>query len=161
VRRKDRRFTVAIPELLRLLGGLGDIPSSWTSEEFPFVLMAGERRAFTANTIIRDPSWRRRDAEGALRISPDDASRLGIAADGRVRVVTEAGSAETVVEITDMMSPGHVSLPNGLGLDHQAEDGTITRVGVAPNDLTSASRQDWLAGTPWHKYVPARIEPAG
>ena len=161
VKRKDRRFTVAIPELLEKLGGLGEAPSSWTSEEFPFVLMAGERRAFTANTIIRDPSWRRRDAEGALRISPDDASRLGIAADGRVRVVTEAGSAETVVEITDMMSPGHVSLPNGLGLDHQAEDGTITRVGVAPNDLTSASRQDWLAGTPWHKYVPARIEPAG
>lgn len=161
VKRKDRRFTVAIPELLERLGGLGETPSSWTSEEFPFVLMAGERRAFTANTIFRDPDWRRRDRDGALRISPDDASRLGVGAGGRVRVVTEGGSAETVVEVTDMMSPGHVSLPNGLGLDHRAQDGTIERVGVAPNDLTSASRRDWLAGTPWHKYVPARIEPIG
>lgn len=161
VKREDRRFTVAVPALLEKLDDLGEAPSSWTTDEFPFVLMAGERRSFTANTIFRDPDWRRRDREGALRISPDDAERLGIAADGRVQVVTEAGSAETVVEITDMMSPGHVSLPNGLGLDHREADGTIARVGVAPNDLTSAARRDWLAGTPWHKYVPARIEPAG
>jgi hypothetical protein len=29
---------------------------------------------------------------------------------------------------------------------------------VAPNDLTSAHHRDWLAGTPWHKHVPARLE---
>ena len=42
------------------------------------VLSAGERRSFTANTIIRDPSWRRKDAKGALRISPQDAESLGL-----------------------------------------------------------------------------------
>ena len=42
------------------------------------MLSAGERRAFTANTIIRDPAWRKRDADGALRISPDDAAALGV-----------------------------------------------------------------------------------
>ena len=26
---------------------------------YPFVLTAGERRSLTANTIIRDPSWRK------------------------------------------------------------------------------------------------------
>ena len=161
VKRGGRRFTVAIPELLDRLRDIAGAPSSWTSEEFSFVLMAGERRSFTANTIFRDPDWRRRDRDGALRISPADASRLGIASDSRVRVVTEAGEAETVVEITDMMSPGHVSLPNGYGLDHRTAAGTAERVGVAPNDLTSAARRDWFAGTPWHKYVPARIEPIG
>lgn len=25
--------------------------------------------------------------------------------------------------------------------------------------LTSSDRRDWLAGTPWHKHVPARVEP--
>jgi len=123
--------------------------------------MAGERRSFTANDIIRDPTWRRRDTGGALRISPVDAERLGIAADGRARVTTEAGSAEVGVEITDMMQAGHVSLPNGLGVDYPCEDGSRQRTGVAVNDLTSAHRRDALAGTPWHKYVPARVEAVG
>ncbi|MBO0852844.1 MAG: molybdopterin-dependent oxidoreductase [Nocardia sp.] len=158
VKRNDNRFTIAIPELLPDLEALQDAESSWTSAEFPFVLMAGERRAFTANDIIRDPSWRRRDAGGALRINPADAEHLGISADSRVRVTTEAGSAETGVEITDIMQPGHVSLPNGLGVDYPDEHGNRHRTGVAINQLTSARHRDRLAGTPWHKYVPARIE---
>lgn len=157
VKRRDNRFTIAIPELLPELARLGETPSSWTSEEFPFVLAAGERRAFTANDIIRDPSWRRRDAGGALRISPADASRLGIT--DLARVTTEAGSAEVSVEITETMQAGHVSLPNGMGVDYPAEDGTRVSTGVAPNDLTSARHRDRFAGTPWHKYVPARVEP--
>jgi anaerobic selenocysteine-containing dehydrogenase len=35
---------------------------------------------------------------------------------GRVRVITKRASAETVVEVTDTMLPGHVALPNGTGL---------------------------------------------
>ena len=31
-------------------------------------------------------------------------------------------------------------------------------VGVAPNELTSSADRDWIAGTPWHKFVPARLE---
>lgn len=120
--------------------------------------MAGERRAFTANTIIRDPAWRRRDAGGALRISAEDAERLGLEPASRVRITTEAGSLESSIEISDMMRAGHVSLPNGLGLDYPGEDG-LARPGIAPNELTSAKHRDRFAGTPWHKYVPARIEP--
>jgi formate dehydrogenase len=52
------------------------------------------------------------------------------------------------------MQAGHASLPNGFGLEH---GGTVT--GVAPNSLTSSDWRDEFAGTPWHKHVPARIEP--
>ena len=31
--------------------------------------------------------------------------------------------------------------------------------GVAPNELTSSEDMDAFAGTPWHKTVPARLEP--
>jgi len=31
-----------------------------------FLLSAGERRSFTANTIIRDPAWRKIDTDVAL-----------------------------------------------------------------------------------------------
>lgn len=161
VLRPDKRFTVEIPELLEDLRGLESAPSRWTTDEFPFVLMAGERRSYTANTIIRDPSWRKRDPDGALRINPGDAERLGVEAGGQVRIVTEAGAAEATIEITDIMQAGHVSLPNGLGLDFVDGDGVQQRPGVAPNDLTSASYRDALSGTPWHKYVPARVEAIG
>ncbi|KAA1417787.1 molybdopterin-dependent oxidoreductase [Nocardioides humilatus] len=153
VRRPDRRFTLEVPELIERMRALADEPSSWTTEDFPFVLSAGERRAFTANTIIRDPSWRRRDADGALRINPTDAAALGVGTGDALRVVTERGAAQATVEVTDTLQPGHVSLPNGMGVQHA--DGTP---GVAPNELTSLRHRDWLAGTPWHKYVPARLE---
>ena len=49
-------------------------------------------------------------------------------------------------------------MPNGLGLEVPDEAGKVQRVGVAPNELTRGVDRDWLAGTPWHKYTPARIE---
>jgi len=59
------------------------------------------------------------------------------------------------------MQPGHISLPNGMGLDEPSAEaeGAVVRIGAAPNELTDNSRRDPLAGTPWHKYVPARLEP--
>jgi len=154
VRRPDRRFTVDVPELTGKLHDLRTAQSTWVTEEFPLVLSAGERRSFTANTIYRDPAWRRRDVQGALRISPQNATALGLADGDTARVTTATGSATTVVEVTDMMQPGHISLPNGYGLDHPDQG----LVGVAPNELTSLGMRDWFAGTPWHKHVPARVE---
>lgn len=126
--------------------------------EFPFVLAAGERRSSTANTAYRDPSWRKRDAAGALRIHPDDAAQLGVADGGIVRVTTRTGSAEVPVELTDSMYAGFISLPNGFGLDYPDETGERVRHGVAPNELTSVTDRDAFAGTPLHKHVPARLE---
>jgi len=124
------------------------------------VLSAGERRSSTANTIFRDPAWRKRDAQGALRLSPQDAARLGLETGARARITTARGSAEAVVEVSEAMLAGHVSLPNGLGVDYPGEDGTPVRTGVALNELTSLEWRDPLAGTPWHKHVPARVEAA-
>jgi hypothetical protein len=35
----------------------------------------------------------------------------------------------------------------------------VTVAGIAPNSLTSADWRDPHMGTPWHKHVPARVEP--
>jgi anaerobic selenocysteine-containing dehydrogenase len=149
------RFALAIPEMLRETAALRDADPGWTTPEFPFVLSAGERRAYTANDIFRDPAWRKRDEHGALRIAPEDAEALGLASGDRARLTTEAGQAVAVVEVSDAMLPGHVSLPNGFGL---RPPGDGAGPGVAPNELTSSHWRDPLAGTPWHKHVPARIE---
>jgi anaerobic selenocysteine-containing dehydrogenase len=158
IRHPDGRIALAIPGLLDELRTLADEQPGWCSDELPLVLSAGERRSSTANTIIRDPEWRKRDAEGALRISPADATQLGLATGGRARVITATGSAEAVVEVTDAMLPGHVSLPNGQGVDYPDDNGEPVLTGVPANELTAAEWRDPLAGTPWHKHVPARVE---
>jgi anaerobic selenocysteine-containing dehydrogenase len=149
----DGRIQLVVPQLLEELPVLADSSES-TDTRYPFVLQAGERRDYTANTIYRDAAWRRKDMEGALRMNPEDALRLGIENGGRARLSTRIGSALTLVEVNERMLPGHISLPNGFGLDN--EDGQ--RVGVAPNELTSQDDRDRFAGTPWHKYVPAQVE---
>ena len=157
---EDRKIALEIPALLADTRALAAAPIGLTSSELPIVLSAGERRAFTANDIIRDPAWRTRDADGALRISVEDARELGLVDGSRALITTVTGRAEATVEISAAMQPGHASLPNGYGVDFVDDDGSARAPGVAPNALTSVGWRDAYAGTPWHKHVPARIEPA-
>ncbi len=154
---KDRKIHPSRPDLLAELAALLASPESTVDQAFPFVLSAGERRAFTANTIIRDPSWRKKDAAGALRMSGEDAAALGVSTGDAVRLTTKRDSVVVPVEVSDAMQRGHVALPNGLGLGYPTDAGEVT-TGVAANELTSAEDRDPFVGTPWHKHVPARVE---
>lgn len=154
VQMPDDRIQLALPDLLEVAQGLTAPPPA-RDPNFPFVLSAGERRAFTANTIVRDARWRKTDAAGALRIHPEDAARLGLETGGLARVSTPRGAADVTVEVSDRMQPGHVSLPNGTGLTGDSAE----RGGIATNLLTETSAKDPFVGTPHHKHVPARIEP--
>lgn len=158
VTRPGGKLHAHIPELLGLLKEIRSVDPRHTTEDFPFVLSAGQRREWSANTIFRDPTWRRRDPGGALWMAAEDADRLGISSGGRVRITTRIGSAVASVEINDRMQAGHLALPNGFGLDVDGRDGGSTRTGVAPNELTDDRWRDPIAGTPWHKHVPARVE---
>ncbi len=156
----DGKVNLLIPELLEELAGLAAEKSPLaTDDEYPMVLAAGERRSSTANTIYRDPTWRKTDQQGSLRISPVDADRIGVVDGDRARISTRRGSAVAVVEITDAMGQGHVSLPNGFGLGRGGQSSDT--VGVAPNELTSTDERDWFAGTPHHKHVRAKVEKVG
>ena len=156
----DKKAHLALPDLLdafKALLSTADSPAEDRDAAFPFVLSAGERRSFTANTIIRDPSWRKKGGTGALRIHPDDAADLGVASGESVRLTTRRGSVIVPIEASDSMLRGHVALPNGLGVRYPTDDGNRT-AGVAPNELTSTEDRDPFVGTPWHKHVPARVE---
>lgn len=153
----NKRIQLALPDLLAELAKL-EHEGDETDPDFPFVLAAGERRSFTANTIVRDPAWRKKDAQGALRMCPGDAAKLGVETGDRVRLTTKRGSAEVPVEVSDSMQSRHVSLPNGLGLRYPDDEGGHSLVGVALNELTSIEDRDPFVGTPWHKAVAARIE---
>jgi len=154
----DGRIQLLIPELLQELSDLIDEAPATQDDAFPFILAAGERRTSTANTIYRDPSWRKKDHAGSLRMSPGDAERLGVESGGRVQITTKRGSVEATVEVNDTLRDGHVTLPNGFGVEYPDENGVRKIHGVAPNELTSSEDRDWIAGTPWHKHVRARVE---
>src|SRR5439155_14259887 len=105
---KDGKIHVSLPDLLEELAKVLQGEPRGRDEAFPFVLSAGERRSFTANTIIRDPSWRKKDASGALRMSASDAAALGVASGDAVRLTTKRGSVVVGVEVSDAMQAGHV-----------------------------------------------------
>jgi anaerobic selenocysteine-containing dehydrogenase len=88
-----------IPELLAEIARLGQRPAPSADADWPFVLSAGQRRAFTANTIMRDPRWRKRDAQGALRISATDATRLSVSTGDTVRLSTRRGALDVAVAV--------------------------------------------------------------
>ena len=145
-----------MPELFGELDALATSKRMPSDPAFPMVLSAGERRSFTANTIVRNPAWRKKGAEGALTLSTEDAERLGLASGARAKLSTKRGSVEVSVEVSDRMQAGHCSLPNGTGLEHAGADGVVG--GIAPNELTALEDCDDLAGTPWHKSTAARVE---
>ena len=163
----DRKLHLALPDLLDELQRMLREPEV-RDAEFPFVLSAGERRSFTANTIVRDPLWRKKDSGGALRVSPADAAELGVSSGDAVRLSTRRDSVVVTIEVSDSMQRGHLALPNGLGVTYpttdvlpgSAQDQTLSRevpAGVAPNELTATADRDPFVGTPWHKHVPARL----
>jgi anaerobic selenocysteine-containing dehydrogenase len=156
VRLPDHKINLCIEEMLAELATL-DSKRPPQDAEYPFILSAGERRSDTSNTSIRDASWHRRGTFGTLRMHPSDARQIGCGEGDWVSVTTRRGQAEALIELCEDLQPGHVSLPNGHGLDYTAADGTPVHQGVSLNELTDAADRDPFAGTPWHKYVPVRI----
>lgn len=157
VRLPDHKINLCIEEMLAELATL-DSKRPHQEADYPFILSAGERRSDTSNTSIRDASWHHRGAFGTLRMHPSDARQVGCQEGDWVSMTTRRGQADAMIELCEDLQPGHVSLPNGHGLDYTAADGSSVRKGVSLNELTNTVDRDPFAGTPWHKYVPIRIE---
>ncbi|ANM30636.1 dehydrogenase [Acidobacteria bacterium Mor1] len=159
---EDGKIHLAIPEMLTELAALAAEPvEREDAASFPFILAAGERRAYNANQIYRDPAWRKSDRDGALRIHPEDATNLGLSDGDRVRCESAVGAVEVAIERDDAMRPGCLSLPHGFGMQYPDADGRLRQNGAAINELTESRRCDPLARTPWHKYVPVRLARLG
>jgi len=158
IKHEDGLIHLEIPEMLAALKALD--PKQAAATDYPFVLVAGERRSYNANTIYRDPGWRKTDRDGALKVHPDDAIAFGLSDGGWARCESKRGAVVVRVEVSDQVARGQVTLPHGYGMEHPEGDGNRRRTGAHINELTSSEDRDPIAGTPYHKYVPVRLSPA-
>jgi len=124
---------------------------------FPFVMAAGLRTRWTANTIQRDPAWRKgKGPHCALNLSPADATSLGVGNGDTVRVSTRRGTLTMPAQVDPKLMTGHVWMPNGFGM--VSSDGMVN--GANQNELTDVNDRDPFTGIPHHRYVPCRVERA-
>ncbi len=153
------RIQLAVPEMLDWIGRL-DPAAERPDPDYPFSLVSGQRRSHNANQILRPPAWRKTDPDGALRIHPADLAELGLEVGGWVAVVTPTGRIVVRAEEDDSMRRGQVALPHGFGMSYPDGRGGRVTDGPRINQITAAGDRDPIAGTPHHKDVPVRLEPA-
>ena len=153
---EDSRIHLHVPELVTWLAGItpeAEKIAMAPDAAFPLILMAGWHYDYNANTMMRDPAWNRGRRTGCLAIHSRDAADLDLADGEMARLTTQAGEVTVVVQISKLTRPGMVLLPQGFGLDFEGKS-----VGVNVNLLTPASHRDRIAGTPYHRRVPCRLE---
>jgi anaerobic selenocysteine-containing dehydrogenase len=123
--------------------------------EFPLVLAAGLRTRWTANTLQRDPRWRKgRGPHCALNLSAADAARLGVANGEAVVVSTRRGALTLPAQVDPKLQAGHVWMPNGFGMRFPGIEGLV---GANQNELTDVADRDPFTGIPHHRAVPCQV----
>ena len=146
----DGRARRLLPELRRAVATEPTVDPA-----FPVVMAAGLRTRWTANTIQRDPAWRKgRGPHCALNLSPADATSLGIRDGDTVSVSTHRGSLTLPAHVDTKLMAGHVWMPNGFGM--VSADGMVN--GANQNEITDAADRDPITGIPHHRYVRCRVE---
>jgi len=153
----DKRIRLAPePMLKEIERAIATLPAH--DPDYPFVLAAGLRTRWTANTIQRDPAWRKgRGPHCTLNLSPADASKLGVGEGDSVRVRTRRGALILPAQIDSKLLAGHVWMPNGFGNLYPTKDG-VAAVGGNQNELTDIADRDPFTGIPHHRYVPCQLE---
>jgi anaerobic selenocysteine-containing dehydrogenase len=154
----DNKIQLVIGELLEELGELKKLqPLVDTSEEFPFSLVAGSRRAYTGNCLIRDPRWVKGKNGQALTMHPDDGEKQNLPEGAWVVLESATGRAKAQLAYDERNRPGTVTIPNGQGMLFHDENGERLETGVYANELTTETHRDKFIGTPFHKFVPVKV----
>jgi anaerobic selenocysteine-containing dehydrogenase len=96
-----------------------------------------------------------------LQISIADAARIGVEAGGSAKVSSSSGMVVALVEVTDDIMPGVVSLPHGWGHDLEGSEMAVAaaRPGVNSNRLSTGDI-DPLSGNAVLNAIPVEVVPA-
>lgn len=120
---------------------------SHSNKEYPMVLITGARKFLYYHSRYRNIShFRTAIPEAEVEIHPEDAAKLGIEDEERVKVISEIGSLEIRAKV---MHEKEI-LPGVLQITHGWDDANV-------NLITSDSLNDPISGFPLLKAVPVRL----
>jgi anaerobic selenocysteine-containing dehydrogenase len=155
---EDGRINLDVPELREWMEEIDPAKEAEALKldpAFPFIMSSGNHMDMNANTAMRDPVWNEGKRACTLYMNPRDAEENGLKDGQVVRVTTEAGQESIELELTEATGPGYLVMPQGFGLLHQGKT-----FGANANRLAKNTHRDRLAATPYHRYVPCRVEAA-
>ncbi len=168
-------LTPRLPEVLRTPSGRIELAPEVIVDDVRARVIPSLRRSHDGLTLIgrRDlrsnNSWMhnlRVLVKGknrcTMHINPGDAERLALRNGALAKVVSKTGQVEIVVEVTDSIRQGVVSIPHGWGHDVEGVQMSIARehAGVNSNILASTSDFDPLSGNAVLSGIPVEVAPA-
>jgi anaerobic selenocysteine-containing dehydrogenase len=132
----DKTINLA-PEIL--VAGMNEVKRRFTEHENNGQLKLISRRHLRSNNSWMQGIQRLNGGTNrcTLQMNPQDAQSMGLMNDAPVNVNSATGSVEVILEVTDEMMPGVVSLPHGWSDGHQEAN---------INNITDESKIDELSG---------------
>jgi len=162
-----------IPEVLRtpsgkielappmVLADLGRVRAD-LERPVPDLVIVGRRQLRSNNSWMHNlPALAKGPFRCVALVHPVDAARLGLADGGRARISNGGRSIDVVVEVTDEMRPGVVSLPHGWGHDQPGTRMAVAaaRPGANLNAILDDALRDPLSGNAVLSGVPIAMQP--
>ncbi len=162
-----------VPEMLRTPSGkielappplLADLPRALADlgKPAPEMVVIGRRDVRSNNSWMHNlPTLAKGPMRCTALVHPADAARLGLAAGGWAQLDGPHGGVQVMVELSDTMMPGVISLPHGWG---HSEPGTrlavaAERPGVNLNALLDDRLRDPLSGNAVLSGGEVRLRP--
>jgi anaerobic selenocysteine-containing dehydrogenase len=162
-----------IDEILRTASGdvelahdniLGDLPRLHERIAHPHegLVMIGRRHVRSNNSWMHNVKVLvKGKPRCTLIVHPDDASEIGLVDGKAARVTSEAGTVEAVVEVSDEIRRGVVSLPHGWGHDRPGTRLSVARehAGTNSNILAPGHLLDAPSGNAAVNGIPVEVVP--
>jgi len=164
----------AVPEILRTPSGkielcppviAADVPRllSRLDDPPPGLVLVGRRHLRSNNSWMHNvPMLMTGKDRCTLQVHPADAARCEIEDGGKAIVTSRAGSIVVLVEVTEEVMAGVVSLPHGFGHDLKGVRMQVAQehAGVNSNVLADDLVIDPLSGNAVLNGVPVEVGPA-
>jgi len=159
-----------LPEVLRTPSGkvelapaalVSDLDRLWSSRGDPeSLVLVGRRHMRSSNSWMHNLEMLVKGKERCtLQVHPNDAAQAQLTDGGLCEISSAVGAVTAVVEITDDVREGVISLPHGWG--HEGDDlrlsVAVKHPGTNANALTGPAGLDHVGGTAALNGVPVGI----
>jgi anaerobic selenocysteine-containing dehydrogenase len=126
------------------------------------MVLVGRRHVRSNNSWMHNlPMLVRGKPRCTLQVHPDDAARHALIDGGQAEVRSRTGAVHALVEVTDAIMPGVVSLPHGWGHDAPGAELRVAAANAGTNSNVLADEQtlDVPSGNAVLNGIPVELAP--